>query len=191
MSDNEKTRFFKSNSDEKTRLVRLSKNDEPKNLDKKIGSPKVNTQNSILEIPKTRLAGRSQSNLNENKFEEHSLGEFRPIAGWLVVIKGPGQGKYAPIFDGMNSVGRGNEQSTNVDFGDETISRDKHAFITYDLKTRNFYLSHGGKSNIIRCNGTPVLQVIELKNGDIISIGNTDFCFASFCGSNFDWADVK
>jgi hypothetical protein len=29
-----------------------------------------------------------------------------PVAGWLVVVKGPGRGGFRPIFVGMNSIGR-------------------------------------------------------------------------------------
>ena len=191
MSDNEKTRVISNTGDAKTRLVRPATADSQSLGDGKIRLPTGNP--SIPpDAPKTRLAGRSTktSEINDT-YARNTEEPLRPIVGWLVVVKGKGQGRYAPIYDGMNSVGRGEDQSTRVDFGDETISREQHAFLTYDLKSRQFYLSHGGKANIIRCNGAPVLQAIELQNGDKISIGETEFYFAAFCGPNFDWADVK
>lgn len=191
MNDNEKTRVISHAGDAKTRLVRPtsqdSQNQEPGNI--RLPANNLSLQPDIV---KTRLAGRKSNNLDPNIPYNNPTDELiRPIVGWLVVIKGKGQGRYAPIYDGMNSVGRGEDQSTRVDFGDETISREQHAFLTYDLKSRKFYLSHGGKANIIRCNGEPVLQTLELQNGDIVSIGDTEFCFTAFCGPNFDWADVK
>ena len=191
MSENDKTRFVVNPNEAKTRLVRASQQEGEKVEEAKIRFPKISSQNQIEEIPKTRLAGRSSLPNSSITLNDDNNEPIRPIAGWLVVIKGPGQGQFAPIFDGMNSVGRGDNQSTRVDFGDETISREQHAFLTYDLKSRTFYLSHGGKSNIIRCNGSPVLQALELKHGDIISIGNSEFAFSAFCGPNFDWVDVK
>jgi FHA domain len=188
MSDNEKTRVISNTGDAKTRLVRPVPLDSQNSIDGRIRLPNGN-QPLVPDVPKTRLAGRPtkgpESQLNA---DDEPLG---PIAGWLVVVKGKGQGRFAPIYDGMNSVGRGEDQSTRVDFGDESISRKEHAFVTYDLKLRKFYLNHGGKSNIIRCNGAPVLQPVELTSGDMVSIGETEFCFTAFCGPNFDWSDVK
>lgn len=110
-----------------------------------------------------------------------------PVAGWIVVVKGPGRGGFRPVYVGMNSVGRAPGQRIPVDFGDEGISREEHAFIAYDDETRSFYLQHGGKSNLVRLGGKPVLQPTELKPGDTFRIGNTTFRFVAFCGPDFDW----
>ena len=50
----------------------------------------------------------------------------------------------------MNSVGRDASQRVSLSFGDDSISREEHAFITYDEEQRCFYLQHGGKSNLVR-----------------------------------------
>jgi hypothetical protein len=112
-----------------------------------------------------------------------------PVAGWIVVIKGPGRGGYRPVFVGMNSVGRGSDQRVVLDFGDDSISREEHAFITYDDETRTFYLQHGGKSNLVRLGGKPVLAPTELKPNDLFRIGNTTFRFVACCGPDFNWSD--
>ncbi len=114
--------------------------------------------------------------------------DVEPVAGWVVVVKGQGRGGFRPVFVGMNSVGRAPSQRICVDFGDESISREEHAFITYDDETRTFYLQHGGKSNLVRLGGKPVLQPTELKAGDLFRIGNTTFRFVACCGPDFDWA---
>ena len=79
--------------------------------------------------------------------------ETDPVAGWVVVVKGQGRGGFRPIYVGMNSVGRDPSQRISLSFGDESISREEHAFITYDEEQRCFYLQHGGKPNIIRLGG--------------------------------------
>jgi hypothetical protein len=109
------------------------------------------------------------------------------VAGWIVIVKGPGRGGFRPVYVGMNSVGRAPSQRICLDFGDETISREEHAFITYDDETRTFYLQHGGKSNLVRLAGKPVLQPTELKPNDIFRIGNTMFRFVACCGPDFCW----
>ena len=83
--------------------------------------------------------------------------EAEPVAGWVVVVKGPGRGAFRPVYVGMNSVGRDPSQRVSLSFGDESISREEHAFITYDEEQRCFYLQHGGKSNLVRLGADPVL----------------------------------
>lgn len=115
--------------------------------------------------------------------------DIEPVAGWIVVVKGPGRGGFCPVYVGMNSVGRAPSQRISLDFGDESISREEHAFITYDDETRTFYLQHGGKSNLVRLGGAPVLQPTVLKPNDLFRIGNTTFRFVACCGPDFNWSD--
>lgn len=124
----------------------------------------------------------------KTRYVRDSTIETEPVAGWIVVVKGPGRGGFRPVYVGMNSVGRASSQRIPIDFGDESISREEHAFITYDDETRTFYLQHGGKSNLVRLGGKPVLAPTELKAGDLFRIGNTTFRFVACCGSDFDWA---
>jgi hypothetical protein len=115
--------------------------------------------------------------------------ESEPVAGWVVVVGGPGRGGFRPIFVGMNSVGRDASQRISLSFGDESISREAHAFITYDEEQRSFYLQHGGKPNIIRLGGKPVLTPMELQANDLIRIGKTTLRFVPCCGPHFSWSD--
>ena len=115
--------------------------------------------------------------------------ETDPVAGWVVVIKGQGRGDFRPIYAGMNSVGRDASQRISLNFGDESISREEHAFITYDEEQRCFYLQHGGKPNIIRLGTTPVLTPMELKPYELIRIGRTTLRFIPCCGPHFSWSE--
>ncbi|MBO0743293.1 MAG: FHA domain-containing protein [Hyphomicrobiaceae bacterium] len=112
-----------------------------------------------------------------------------PVAGWLVVVKGPGRGGYRPIFVGMNSVGRDAGQRISLNWGDDMISREEHAFIAYDEEARRFYLQHGGKANLVRLGGQPVLSPTELQAFDLIRIGKTTLRFIPLCGPEFAWSD--
>jgi hypothetical protein len=115
--------------------------------------------------------------------------ESDPVAGWVVVVKGPGRGAFRPVYVGMNSVGRDPSQRVSLSFGDESISREEHAFITYDEEQRCFYLQHGGKSNLVRLGAGPVLTPTELKQNDLIRIGKTTLMFVACCGPDFSWND--
>ena len=120
----------------------------------------------------------------------HGAGvESDPVAGWVVVVKGPGKGNFSPVFVGMNSLGRDASQRVCLSFGDDSISREEHAFITYDEEQRCFYLQHGGKSNLVRLGAYPVLSPTELKPNDLIRIGRTTLLFVPCCGPDFSWTD--
>lgn len=110
--------------------------------------------------------------------------------GWVVIIKGPGRGTSVAIGAGVSQIGRGDDQAIQLDFGDTSISRQNHAAIAFDDEERKFYLGHGGKANIVRLNGKPVLSTEVLSDGDLIRIGETTMTFVAFCGEDFVWEDA-
>ena len=109
--------------------------------------------------------------------------------GWIVVADGPGRGHFFALFNGVSTVGRDENQAIALAFGDMTISRENHAAIAYDNEDKQFYVGHGGKSNIIRLNGRPVLSTEPLTHGDSLRIGETVLRFVALCGADFEWAD--
>ena len=90
----------------------------------------------------------------------------------------------------MSQIGRGDDQMVQLDFGDMGISRTNHAAIAFDDEAQQFLLGHGGKANIVRLNGRPVLSTEPLKHGDTIRIGETTLRFVAFCGEEFVWNKV-
>lgn len=129
---------------------------------------------------KTVLVGRGRS-------ASSGSGEADPVTGWLVVVQGPGRGNFVKLGLGLNTIGRGSNQRVSLNFGDEVISRENHAVVTYDPRGRKFYLQHGGGTNLTYIGDEPVLQPRELLSGEEISIGKTVLKFVAFCGSGFDW----
>lgn len=107
--------------------------------------------------------------------------------GWIVVAEGDGRGASFTLFSGVSQIGRGDDQAIKLDFGDTSISRSNHAAVAYDEETGKFFLGHGGKSNIVRLNGKPVLSTEELTSNDVIRIGETTLRFIALCGDDFDW----
>jgi len=141
--------------------------------------------------PKTRIHGYGGPARDEaDGAAAEAAPPVAPCVGWLVVTAGPGRGASLPLVAGMNSRGRGDDNALLLDFGDDTISRDPHAFVIYDDETRVFHLSHGGKTNLVRLNNSPVLTTETLGSGDMIRIGATTLRFVALCGPDFDWADA-
>jgi hypothetical protein len=113
--------------------------------------------------------------------------QLDPVVGWVVVVKGPGRGGFKPVFVGMNSVGRAPSQRICLDFGDETISREEHAFITYDDELHRYWVQSGA-SNVVKV-GTHALDAPhELKVNDTLSLGKTVLRFYPVCGPEFSWS---
>lgn len=110
--------------------------------------------------------------------------------GWLVVTAGPGRGACITLSEGLMQIGRNDDQSIQLDFGDTGISRSNHAVIAYDPEDRKCYLGHGGKANLVRLNGKPVLSTVPLSSGDLIRISETSIRFVAFCDDSFDWRDA-
>ncbi len=109
-----------------------------------------------------------------------------PVA-WLVITHGPGRGTAFTLYPGVAQIGRGEGQTLRLDFGDTAISRENHAAIAYDAEQNSFFIGHGGKANIVRCNNRPVLSTQELEPGDSIRIGETTLRFVPLCGPGFQW----
>jgi len=110
--------------------------------------------------------------------------------GWLVVKDGPGQGAAFALTQGVSHIGRGADQTVALDFGDMAISRVSHAAVAYDAATHRFHIGHGGKSNLVRLNGRPLLSTEALSDGDEIRIGETTLLLKVLCTAAFNWSSA-
>ena len=141
---------------------------------------------------KTRLMGFDTSDGRAGLFDEDAAetaetGRCQFPVGFVFVTKGPGLGESFAIRTGMRQIGRGEDQAIRLDFGDQAISRTNHAAIVYDPKKHTYLLGHGGKANIVRLNGTPVVSTSDLKDGDVIELGETAMRFVGICSNDFNW----
>lgn len=145
---------------------------------------------------KTRLMGFDTSDghvvdlFDEDK-KTVDTGRVQFPVAMVMVTKGPGFGECFAIKTGMSQIGRGEDQAIKLDFGDMAISRENHAAIVYDPKSHSFLLGHGGKSNIVRLNGKPVVSTNDLGDGDEIEIGETKLRFVAICSEEFNWTSAE
>lgn len=141
---------------------------------------------------KTRLLGFHSDELQQRdvfaeKATPASATPPRFPIGWVVVMEGPGRGASFTLTGGLSTIGRGEDQTVALAFGDSSISRDNHASIAFDEEENRAYIGHGGKSNIVRLNGKPLLSTEVLTHGDEMRIGKTTLKFVGFCGPDFSW----
>lgn len=111
--------------------------------------------------------------------------------GWLIVVDGAGRGSAFTLFNGVSNIGRGEDQTVRLDFGDNAISRENHASIAYDPRQKSFFIGQGGKANLVRRNDRPVLSTEEMSAGDLVTVGETTLRFVPFCSSDFSWESCK
>lgn len=142
---------------------------------------------------RTRLVGfgKTGDSAAADSPEVPATGGDQPVTGWLVVVKGPGRGNFAPIGLGRNSVGRSPQARVALCFGDDTISRDSHIVISYDHRGRQFFLQPGEGQNLSYLNDAPIMGPVPLEDGALIALGETEAKFVAFCGSEFDWSDSE
>lgn len=112
-------------------------------------------------------------------------------AGWLIVKDGPGKGASFALSQGVSQIGRGTDQTVSLDYGDMAISRQNHAAIAYDAATHEFHIGHGGKSNLVRMNGRPLLSTEPARDGDEIQIGETTLILKVLCTPDFNWSSYE
>ena len=109
-----------------------------------------------------------------------------PVVGWLVCKTGAEKGKDYRIHAENNYIGRSESMDICI-HGDETITRENHAIVTYDNIKGEFFFTPGMGRSIIRINGNVVLAPTKLNAFDEIEMGITKFVFVPLCGPDFTW----
>lgn len=109
-----------------------------------------------------------------------------PVVGFLVCIAGPHRGADYKLVSGRNFIGRAAAMDIAL-ADDDTVSRESHALVTYDVKHNRFSLSPGQGRGITYCNDEQVEMVRPLKAYDIIEVGKSQLIFLPLCGEKFQW----
>lgn len=109
-----------------------------------------------------------------------------PVVGWLICVEGREKGRDYRIHSDNNYIGRSEKMDICIR-GDETISRENQAVITFDANDNNYYFSPGDGRSIVRVNDKAIFQTVELKAYDRLVIGKTGLLFIPLCGENFKW----
>lgn len=106
--------------------------------------------------------------------------------GWLVIVEGPGTGKWFPLERGASAIGGGDGQTVRLDFGDSDIKADRQVLLTYD-ETRHSFVAES--TSTFRVNGEICKSERVLRDGDVFTIGATSLRIVALCSRNFHWAE--
>jgi hypothetical protein len=110
-----------------------------------------------------------------------------PVVGWLVCLEGPDKGRDYRLHSEKNFIGRSSSMDVSI-AGDDSISREKHAAVSFEPKKKAFWLLPGDSSGLVYRNEEVVNGPIELHARDVIELGRTKLIFFPFCDDQFQWS---
>lgn len=109
--------------------------------------------------------------------------------GWLVGLNGAIKGVSFILKTGKNFIGRSSDMDV-VLAKDNTVSRNKHAILIYEPKSRMFIAQPGESRELFYLNDNVVLNNEQMKKNDILYIGETKLMLIPCCDEQFCWEDV-
>lgn len=148
--------------------------------------------NNLGDMPKTRPLGSNLPVKPGQGEHEKTVALMQkdtgvdPVVGWLVCVEGGDKGRDYRIHAERNFVGRSERMDICIR-GDETISREAHAIISYDVRKNTFRVFPGESKGIVYVNDEEVITAVQLKSYDLIELGKTKLVFIPLCGENFKW----
>ncbi len=143
--------------------------------------PGIEQEPTIPDIGAT--LGNNKGNVTISYYED--LGEEQPVVGWLVCIKGKNLGKDFRLTAERNNIGR--DMDMDIVLDDNSVSREKHAIVSYDHVNNIFTALSGMSGSNYYLNGNPVYMPTPMSAYDILSVGKTDLLFIPFCSEKFTW----
>jgi hypothetical protein len=109
-----------------------------------------------------------------------------PVVGWLVCVAGPDKGRDYRLHGEKNFIGRASTMDVAIS-SDDSISREKHAAVSFEPKKKVFWLLPGEASGLVYLNDEVVNAPTQLSSRDTIELGKTKLTFFPFCDDKFQW----
>ena len=109
-----------------------------------------------------------------------------PVCGWFICIDGPDKGRDFRIKTERNFIGRGPNMDIVIN-GDDSISRENHASITFDPRRIKFTIATGEGRGLVYLNQEVVDASVQVKAYDLIELGETKLMFMPFVSEEFSW----
>lgn len=107
------------------------------------------------------------------------------IVGWLVCISGAERGRDWRLHQGFNRMGRDYKLDIPV-MEDKSLGREPVCAIVYDDRMNRFFAVQQ-QGSLAYLNGGVLQGAVELKTGDLIAAGTSQFEFIAFCREGRTW----
>lgn len=112
-----------------------------------------------------------------------------PCVGWLIAIAGNHVGEDFRLKAGKNFIGRDPAMDVALT-NDKSVSRNKHAIVTYEPKQHLYLVQPGESSELAYLNNEVVLTPVRINAYDMITVGEVNLLFIPLCGERFDWTEL-
>jgi len=139
-----------------------------------IGAAPSNKKTPVVDNSRTIIVGDEENETGER--EQATIVARRTLVGWLVTYSHDKEGNDYRIFEGKNVIGRDLDCDIAV-ANDKSVSG-KHAVITYRNK-QYVILDTSANGTFVNYVDIGIGDKAELKDGDIIKVGGTEFLFRS------------
>ena len=142
----------------------------------------------VQDLPMTQVSGHNQqvSEIGATVAIVRKQTGMDPVVGWLVCIAGPDKGRDYRVRSERNSIGRAADMVICI-AGDAAISRENHAFISFNPRKSSFRIGPGESRGMVYLNGEEVDVPMPLNAYDRIELGETTLLFIPLCGEQFSW----
>lgn len=161
-------------------------------IDKFVSCP--HCANQMAETTVEDIFGKSQKNVdtaipNIDSQKNYQKSTRNKTVGWLVCIGGAMLGESFILREGDNFIGRAGNMDVALVY-ETSVSRSKHAVITYEANKNACILHSPKNSGQTFCNNKVVKVRRKLKNQDVITLGNCVLLFVALCSSSFMWENI-
>lgn len=112
-----------------------------------------------------------------------------PVVGWLVCIEGEYFGESFNLRSGKNFIGRASDMDIVLGL-DKSVSRNRHACVVYEPRSRVFIAQPGESRELFYLNDEVVLNNVKMSSNDVLLIGETKLMLIPCCSEKFSWDDV-
>jgi hypothetical protein len=183
---------IKANTDQKTvRFIDLQNHDGEYD----IPSTDIEPESKLVPYPLPEAQSlQSQidavtANQPNDEFKtvaHYNLKNIEPVVGWVVCVRGEYVGQSFTLKEGQNLIGRALSMDVAL-AKDTSVSRQKHATLTYDPRSCEFFIQPGDSSGLTYLNESLLLAHQSLTAQDVITVGNTELIFIPFCNKEMTW----
>ncbi|MBQ8502752.1 MAG: FHA domain-containing protein [Clostridia bacterium] len=162
----------------------------------------ANSYSGDTDIPTFTLPSMSELDVTSppefttDDEETKTVGFFKqaigsePVVGWLVCVEGNHLGEDFKLKAGKNFIGRTGGMDICLS-GDQSVSREQHCAVLYDPRNNFFLVQPGSSRELSYLNDSVILNPVELKPYDAISVGESKLLFVPFCNDKFIWKSEK
>ncbi len=164
----------------------------PASMPKTAGVQEEDKDTDMEEKPMNLAAAIQQADSAANSADTKTVAYYNfsndidPVVGWLICVAGEYKGESFSLGSGRNNIGR--SMANKVALAKEkTVSREKHAAITFEPKKKKFFIQNGESSGLTYVNDELVMTFQDLADYDIITLGEAKFVFLRLVGDKFSW----